>query len=126
MPSYDTGTIGGVIAMRDWLNTFGKYNVSVPGGRYLPTNDKSLVVRHICYFRTPYHRTDSRNHKVSILSAGTFFGALFAFPMADRVGRKWGIIASCGIFALGVGLQLDAHWVTFVVGRCASKRAPSI
>jgi MFS family permease len=54
---------------------------------------------------------------VSILSAGTFFGALLAFPMADIVGRKWGIIASCGVFCLGVGLQLDTHWAAFVVGR---------
>lgn len=37
--------------------------------------------------------------------------------MADIVGRKWGIIASCGVFSLGVGLQLDTHYVTFVVGR---------
>ena len=51
------------------------------------------------------------------MSAGTFFGALFAFPMGDMVGRKWGIVASCMIFCLGVGLQLDTHWATFVVGR---------
>jgi len=54
---------------------------------------------------------------VSILSAGTFFGALLAFPMGDLVGRKWGIVASCAIFSFGVGLQLDTHWPTFIVGR---------
>ena len=37
--------------------------------------------------------------------------------MGDMVGRKWGIVASCMIFCLGVGLQLDTHWATFVVGR---------
>jgi hypothetical protein len=42
--------------------------------------------------------------------------------MADRVGRKWGIIASCGVFSLGVGLQLDTHWAAFVVGRGTLKR----
>ncbi|KAG1843306.1 monosaccharide importer [Suillus subalutaceus] len=98
---YDTGTIGGVIAMPNWLETFGVYDPSVATagdlGYYLPTAHKSLVV--------------------SILSAGTFFGALLAFPMADIVGRKWGIVASCGVFCLGVGLQLDTHWTTFVVGR---------
>lgn len=98
---YDTGTIGGVIAMSDWLTTFGVYDPSAsttPGvNYYLPTANKSLVV--------------------SILSAGTFFGALLAFPMADIVGRKWGIIASCSVFCLGVGLQLDTHWAVFVVGR---------
>ncbi|KAJ7464079.1 monosaccharide importer [Mycena latifolia] len=80
---YDTGTIGGVIAMQDWLNVFGTFD---------PTG-------------------------VSILSAGTFFGALLAFPMGDMVGRKWGIVCSCVIFSLGVGLQLDTKWSTFVVGR---------
>jgi len=94
---YDTGTIGGIIAMQDWLQTFASYSPSVQGGWYIKTNDKSLVV--------------------SILSAGTFFGALFAFPMGDMVGRKWGIVASCCIFTCGVGMQLDTHWVTFVVGR---------
>jgi hypothetical protein len=37
--------------------------------------------------------------------------------MGDMVGRKWGIVASCIIFSLGIGLQLDTHWTTFVVGR---------
>ena len=37
--------------------------------------------------------------------------------MGDVVGRKWGIVASCMIFSLGIGLQLDTHWPTFIVGR---------
>lgn len=44
---YDTGTIGGVIAMTDWLEVFGKVNPAPLAGQsplYLPTNDKSLVV----------------------------------------------------------------------------------
>ncbi|KAJ7226629.1 monosaccharide importer [Mycena haematopus] len=99
---YDTGTIGGVIAMQDWLNVFGKFDPTHVLGAdtnfmYLPTSSKSLVV--------------------SILSAGTFVGALLAFPMGDMVGRKWGIVCSCVVFSLGVGLQLDTKWATFVVGR---------
>ena len=99
---YDTGTIGGVIAMGDWLKVFGTFQLDLPpnigvDNYFLLTNRKSLVV--------------------SILSAGTFVGALLAFPMGDLVGRKWGIVASCAIFSLGVGLQLDTHWSTFIVGR---------
>jgi sugar porter (SP) family MFS transporter len=99
---YDTGTIGGVIATTDWLDTFGTYQANLPStlgsnDHFLPTDRKSLVV--------------------SILSAGTFVGALFAFPMGDLVGRKWGIVASCVIFCLGVGMQLDTHWAVFVIGR---------
>ncbi|KAF8328344.1 uncharacterized protein EI90DRAFT_3155738 [Cantharellus anzutake] len=92
---YDTGTIGGVIAMKDWLNVFGSYDPSI--GQYLKTNDKSLVV--------------------SILSAGTFFGALISFPLGDLIGRKYGLICSCVIFSVGVGLQLSTNWATFIAGR---------
>ena len=42
---------------------------------------------------------------VSILSAGTFFGALGSPLLADTIGRRWGLIASCWIFILGVILQ---------------------
>lgn len=43
---------------------------------------------------------------VSILSAGTFFGALFAAPTADFLGRRYGLMASAGlVFNLGVILQ---------------------
>lgn len=92
---YDTGTISGIIAMEDWLKTFGSFDPTL--GHYLPTSSKSLAV--------------------SILSAGTFFGALLAYPMGDRLGRKWGIIGGCIIFFLGIGLQLDTKWATFIVGR---------
>ena len=37
--------------------------------------------------------------------------------MGDIVGRKWGIVSACGIFVLGVGLQMDTKWATFIVGR---------
>ena len=37
--------------------------------------------------------------------------------MGDIVGRKWGIVVSCMILSLGVGLQLDTHWPAFIVGR---------
>jgi SP family sugar:H+ symporter-like MFS transporter len=51
------------------------------------------------------------------LSAGTFVGALLSFPLGDMIGRKWGLVSACVIFSLGVGIQLDTHWGTFVVGR---------
>jgi MFS family permease len=37
--------------------------------------------------------------------------------MGDMVGRKRGLIMSCLVFALGVGLQLDTRWGVFVIGR---------
>lgn len=56
---------------------------------------------------------------VSILSVGTFFGALCAGFVADFFGRKWGIILSCLIpFNLGVLLQvISTETNLFIVGR---------
>lgn len=55
---------------------------------------------------------------VSILSAGTFFGALGAAPMGDFIGRRWGLISSTGIFTLGVVFQTAATAIPlFLAGR---------
>ncbi|KAI0295354.1 MFS monosaccharide transporter [Multifurca ochricompacta] len=98
---YDTGTISGIQQMPDWLHTFGHsvpVSKSFPGGYGISSSQRSLVV--------------------SILSAGTFFGALLAAPFADILGRKRGIIASCLVFSIGVALQTAATRIAlFVVGR---------
>lgn len=56
---------------------------------------------------------------VSILSAGTFFGALLAAPTADYMGRRWAMIFQSGVvFNLGVILKTAATSIpTFVAGR---------
>ncbi|KAL7277503.1 hypothetical protein ACG7TL_008424 [Trametes sanguinea] len=95
---YDTGTIAGIIQMEDWVKTFGVHDGSSRTGYSLPTSRESLVV--------------------SILSAGTFLGALTGAPVADSLGRRIGIMVSCLVFSLGVALQTGAHdLATFVVGR---------
>ncbi|KAI9053902.1 hypothetical protein LZ554_002847 [Drepanopeziza brunnea f. sp. 'monogermtubi'] len=43
---------------------------------------------------------------VSILSAGTFFGALIAGDVAERIGRKWTVIMGCVIYTAGVVVQM--------------------
>lgn len=55
---------------------------------------------------------------VSILSAGTFLGALTAAPFGDFLGRRWGLIASCAVFSVGVAFQTAATATAlFSVGR---------
>lgn len=55
---------------------------------------------------------------VSILSAGTFFGALTAAPVADLIGRRLGLVACNLVFCLGVILQTAATAIPmFVAGR---------
>jgi MFS family permease len=52
---------------------------------------------------------------VSILSAGTFFGALIAGDIAEWIGRKWTVIMGCCIFTVGVILQVAAHGLGLLV-----------
>ncbi|KAF8515072.1 MFS monosaccharide transporter [Gautieria morchelliformis] len=98
---YDTGTISGIIAMNDWLCTFGFVVANPAAGAAtcaISTSNTSLVV--------------------SILSVGTIFGALTSAPVADKVGRRMGIIVSCLVFSVGVAMQTAATAMPlFVVGR---------
>ncbi|EON69607.1 hypothetical protein W97_08867 [Coniosporium apollinis CBS 100218] len=91
---YDTGTIGGILAMPYWLQEF-----STEGNNEITPSQDALIV--------------------SILSAGTFFGALLAAPTADYLGRRWGLMFSAGIvFNLGVILQTAAtDQPMFIAGR---------
>lgn len=80
---YDTGTISGILVMKYVTKEF-------------PANEE-------------YFTSQERSLIVSILSAGTFFGALFASFLSDYLGRRWSlIIATFIIFNLGVTLQTAA------------------
>lgn len=55
---------------------------------------------------------------VSLLSAGTFFGALGAAPIADYFGRRLAMIINTFVFCFGVILQTAATAIPlFVAGR---------
>jgi MFS family permease len=96
--SYDTGTIGGILAMPYWQDLFST-GYRNPTGHLDVTASQSATI-------------------VSILSAGTFFGALGAAPLADAVGRRWGLILSTLVFDLGVILQTVATSIPlFLAGR---------
>lgn len=58
----------------------------------------------------------------SILSAGTFFGALIAGDVAEFIGRKWTVVTGCVIYLLGVVIQIattpnSSALATIVAGR---------
>lgn len=93
---YDTGYIAGVKAMPFWLRSAGQLG---PDGKYMITTGQDSLV-------------------TSILSVGTFVGALLAYPIGDRYGRKIGIMIACAIFSIGVALQTASTTIPlFVVGR---------
>ncbi|GAA5971626.1 hypothetical protein JCM8115_005885 [Rhodotorula mucilaginosa] len=95
---YDTGNISGVKEMPYFLQHFGDVDPSSPNGYSLPTGRDSLIT--------------------SILSAGTFVGALCAYPVGDFLGRRYGIMVFLVFFCIGVGLQTGCTTLApFVVGR---------
>jgi sugar porter (SP) family MFS transporter len=82
---YDSGYISGVLGMDFFKRQFGGPTDLDPSGYNIETWQKSLTT--------------------SILSAGTFFGALFGGGFADWVGRRIAIMSACGVFLVGVILQ---------------------
>ena len=84
-----TSTISGIIAMTAFRQQFST--------GYIDPSDGKLNI-------TPAQASQI----VSILSAGTFFGALFAAPIGDRLGRRISLIISVAIFVFGVVLQTCA------------------
>lgn len=52
---------------------------------------------------------------VAILSAGTCAGALISAPFGDWVGRRLSIIASIGVFCVGVICQICADAIPMML-----------
>ncbi|GAA5936407.1 sugar porter family MFS transporter [Sporobolomyces koalae] len=93
---YDTGYISGVKEMPAWVAIFGDRQ---PDGTYMLSSGTNSIV-------------------TSILSAGTFVGALLAYPAGDFLGRRFGIISFLCLFFIGVALQTAATKLSeFAVGR---------
>jgi MFS family permease len=78
---YDSGYINGVNGSLLFI-----HQVEGPTATVLTTPHTSLIT--------------------SILSAGTFFGALIAGDVAERIGRKWTVIMGCLIYLIGVVVQM--------------------
>lgn len=95
---YDTGTISGILAMPYWQDEFSTGYRDATGHLNVDSSQSAAIV--------------------SILSAGTFFGALCAAPIADWIGRRLGLIAVSWIFIFGVALQTAATAIPlFLAGR---------
>lgn len=95
---YDTGTISGILAMPFWKSLFSTGYIDPNGDRNITTSQESAIV--------------------SILSAGTFFGALASPFMSDYIGRRPALMISTWVFNLGVILQTAATAIPmFLAGR---------
>ncbi|AEO59687.1 hypothetical protein MYCTH_2308157 [Thermothelomyces thermophilus ATCC 42464] len=78
---YDSGYINGVLASKLFINA-----VEGAGKDAISESHSSLIV--------------------SILSCGTFFGALIAGDLADFIGRKYTVILGCLIYIIGCVIQI--------------------
>ncbi|KFA77944.1 hypothetical protein S40288_08279 [Stachybotrys chartarum IBT 40288] len=95
---YDTGTISGILAMPYWQRLFSTGYIDAEGNPNITTSQESGIV--------------------SILSAGTFFGALASPFLADYIGRRLALMISTWVFNLGVILQTIATAIPmFLAGR---------
>ncbi|PMD13671.1 general substrate transporter [Hyaloscypha hepaticicola] len=89
---YDSGYISGVMGMNYFIHLY-------EGLPYPPANPTTAQTNA---FTLPDWK---KSLITSILSAGTFFGALMAGDLADWIGRRTTIIAGCVVFIIGVILQ---------------------
>lgn len=86
------------MAMPYWQKLFSTGYVDTDGNPNITTAQESAIV--------------------SILSAGTFFGALGAAILTDTFGRRPALLISTWVFNLGVALQTAATAIPiFLAGR---------
>ncbi|KAH8912607.1 hypothetical protein BR93DRAFT_889442 [Coniochaeta sp. PMI_546] len=105
---YDTGWMSGVLAMPYFITLY-------TGIAYDYENKRPIGVDPVNFGLT----SSQKSLMTSILSCGTFFGALIAGDIADFIGRRPTIIAGCGLFSLGCILEIAStnQEVLFVCGR---------
>jgi len=89
---FDSGYISGVLAMN--------YFVHMLTGLPIPGPNASTAEINAFVIPTPH-----KSLIVSILSAGTFFGAILAGDLADWFGRRTTVILGCIVYGIGCILQ---------------------
>lgn len=101
---YDLGVIAEAIASKNFQLKFG----SNPNETYL-----SLPLWQ------GYCTDSSSGAVVSVFTGGAFFGAMFAGPVGDRLGRKLTILIGACVFLIGGALQTGAQNINYLYsGRC--------
>jgi MFS family permease len=112
---YDTGWMGGVLNMDYFIKQYTGYeypDMHLPG---LASDDPQVIK-----YRNEFFSVSSSHQSLvtSILSAGTFFGAIIAGDLADIIGRRFTIILGCAIFTVGGILECASTGVgVMTVGR---------
>jgi sugar porter (SP) family MFS transporter len=94
---YDMGVISGCLIMPDFIRRFGQEGTD--GQYYLSSSRQSIIV--------------------SLLSAGTFCGAIAQAFTSDRLGRRGSILFWSAVFTIGVAIQTGTTYslAQLVIGR---------
>ncbi|KAG8772849.1 hypothetical protein FRC12_002862 [Ceratobasidium sp. 428] len=82
---YDTGVIGGTLALPSFRRDFGLDRAS------------------------QHERDTLSGNIVSTFQAGTFFGSLLTFPLVEKYGRKKGMLAAGWVFLVGAILMTASN-----------------
>jgi len=108
---YDTGWSGGVLAMPYFIRQYT--------GLQYPSDvfPNCASTDPVCTaYTTNFHLPASDQSLItSILSCGTFFGAIMAGDIADFIGRRITIIMGCGIFMIGCILEIASTGLGLMV-----------
>ncbi|KAJ5932548.1 hypothetical protein N7516_007037 [Penicillium verrucosum] len=86
---YDTGVMGSVLALSSFKKDFG-----------LPVESSGF---------SDEKNAQISSNVVSLLTAGCFFGSIFAAYMNDRLGRRYSLMVFAVIFLVGAAVQVGAH-----------------
>ncbi|WVQ78335.1 hypothetical protein IAT38_000420 [Cryptococcus sp. DSM 104549] len=105
---FDSGYMNGVLGMN--------YFINMMTGLPIPASDADQATKDA--FTLPAWK---KSLITSILSAGTFFGAIIAGDLADYFGRRITIVSGCGVFIVGCVLQTASTSLGLLVaGRLVS------
>ncbi|KAI8956382.1 general substrate transporter [Xylaria longipes] len=105
---YDTGWMGGVLAMPYFIEQYTGYHYNFDTKMPIDVDEKHFVIP-----------SSTASLFTSILSLGTFLGALVGGDIADFIGRRPTIIGGCLVFTIGCILEIAStnQEVLFVFGR---------
>ncbi|KAF2122487.1 high affinity glucose transporter RGT2 [Lophiotrema nucula] len=109
---YDTGWMGGVLGMEYFIKQYT--GMEYPGDKFPGVGADDAAFK--AYKKTFVVPQWQQSLTTSILSAGTFFGAIIAGDLADFIGRRTVIIIGCFIFALGGILETASTGLNVMVG----------
>ncbi|KAL2176832.1 sugar transporter-like protein [Thermothelomyces heterothallicus CBS 202.75] len=108
---YDTGWMSGVLGMPYFITQYTGLQYDYDAGRPVDVDPTQFALP-----------SSTKSLMTSILSCGTFFGALIAGDVADFIGRRPTIIIGCVVFSVGCVLEIAStnQVALFVMGRLVS------